>query len=62
MMTICDDVMAHWFNVKAQDNQNYKNRFFFEKWKTMDNSGKGEVNVDESVKFIRDYISGMVQV
>jgi len=62
MMGICNDVMAHWFNVKGTDNQNYMNRHFFDKWNNMDNSGKGEINIDESIKFIRDYISGMVQV
>lgn len=62
MMTICTDVMAHWFNVKGQDNQNYMNRYFFAKWNNMDNSGKGEIQIDEAIKFIRDYISGMVQV
>lgn len=62
MIGICNDVMGHWFNVKGEDNQKYLNRYFFEKWNSMDNSGKGEIAIDESVKFIRDYISGMVQV
>ena len=35
-------------------------RFFDEKWVVLDNNNKGEIDYDESIKFIRDLIGGMI--
>jgi hypothetical protein len=41
MGDICREVMAHWYNIKDQDYEDYYNKFFDEKWKQLDNSNMG---------------------
>ena len=60
MKQVATEVMAHWYNIKGADLENYMSRFFDVKWKVLDNRNKGQIEFDEGIKFIRDFISGMV--
>ena len=62
MKQICSEVMAHWYNIKENDNTNYEKRFFDEKWKVLDNRHQGQIEYEEAQKFVRDYIGGMIQI
>ena len=60
MKLIGEEIMAHWYGIKGKDYIDYMNRYFDEKWQTVDSRGKGQIDIDEADKFIRDFISGMV--
>ena len=62
MKDITKEVMDHWYNVRGKDYDNYQARFFDKKWAVLDNSGKGQIEFDEGLKFVRDFISGMIQL
>ena len=52
--------MAHWFNIKGQDYNEYTNQNFNNKWDRMDPGSKGQVELDEAKKFIRDFVSATI--
>ena len=54
--------MGHWYNVKGDELKDYKTRFFDKKWSVLDPRQKGQIEFDEAMKFVRDFISGMVQL
>ena len=60
MKEIATNVMNHWYNVKGKDLDNFFKKNFDEKWNVLDNNGRGEIQFDEGIKFIRDLISGMI--
>ena len=60
MKLIGEEVMDHWYGIKGKDYIDYMNRYFDEKWTSFDSRGKGQIDIDEADKFVRDFISGMV--
>ena len=62
MKYICKKVMNHWYNIKSDDYKQYQNKYFNDKWDRMDPGNKGQLEVDEAKKFIRDFISAEIQL
>ena len=62
MKDIAKDVMDHWYAVKGADFQDFMTKNFDKKWSVLDNRGKGQIEYDEGLKFIRDFIGGMIQL
>ena len=62
MKLIGEEVMKHWYGIKGKDYLDYMNRYFDEKWNAFDARGKDQIDIDEADKFIREFISGMVQL
>lgn len=62
MKGVAREVMEHWYNLHGADLDNYMDRFFDNKWKVLDNRNKGQIELEEGMKFIRDFISGMIQI
>ena len=60
MIDVASTVMGHWYNLHEADMANYLDKNFNTKWEGFDNNNKGEIDYDEGMKFIRDFISGMV--
>ena len=60
MKSVASTVMSHWYNIQGTELSNYMARFFDQKWAVLDNSNKGEIDYDESIKFVRDFIGGMI--
>jgi hypothetical protein len=62
MKEITDHIMGHWYNLHGADLNDFNNKFFDIKWYSLDENHKGQVECDESKKFVRDLIGGMIQL
>ena len=62
MLNIVTEVMSHWYNIKGDELNDYVMKNFDKKWHVLDNRNKGQIEADEGMKFVRDFISGMVQL
>ena len=62
MKDVTSQVMAHWFNVKDGDLQAYMQKNFDSKWKVLDQKGMGQIEIEDGVKFVRDFIGGTIQL
>ena len=56
------EVMHHWFNLYGADLKDYMKNNFDKKWEVLDNNHKSQIDCTEAKKFIRDFISGIIQL
>mgnify|MGYP002396078329 CR=1 FL=1 len=60
MKDVCKDLMAHWYNLKGAEYDEYQRINFEKKWEVLDNRHAGQIYYEEAKKFIRDYIGGTI--
>jgi len=60
MMEVTNDIMAHWYNLHGVELNDYNGKFFDSKWYSLDENHKGQIECDETKKFVRDLIGGMI--
>ena len=52
--------MAHWYNIKGAEFEAYCQKNFDHKWDVLDEKSKGEIDIGDGVKFVRDFIGGTI--
>jgi hypothetical protein len=60
MMEVTNDIMGRWYNLHGAELTDFNAKFFDTKFYSLDEHHKGQLECDETKKFVRDLIGGMI--